>query len=382
MKKIKILVVLLFAAVFVSGCSCTSSMCSSQDLEAIKEEITKKYKGEDYKENDEINSQYELDLKQEALTKDITSEAAIKEYVDQNIEKKIKKEYENHPKACLTNVEMEDPQSGATISGKSWGEAWKEGLLEGLIVYPISLLLISFTNLFGGSGFAKVGSIIVTTIIIRLLMLLFTFKSQIQTQKMQSVQVEIGAISAKLKDPNLSEAEKNKLAMKMMEIYKKNGINPLASLLPTLISFPIFLSVWSAVNQTLAIRTGTFLGLELGGAVSSQVFDLNIGAIILFLLMSASQILSMKMPNILRNRKANYKNKEQIKEANKQMSLTSNIMIVMIIFTGFMLPAAIAVYWTVGAVISMIQTVVFQTEWFKYTVLRINNRKKKAKVVR
>ena len=70
MKKIKILVVFLFATVFVSGCSCTSSMCSSQDLEAIKEEITKKYKGEDYKENDEINSQYELDLKQD-LEKDI-----------------------------------------------------------------------------------------------------------------------------------------------------------------------------------------------------------------------------------------------------------------------------------------------------------------------
>ncbi|MBQ2894354.1 MAG: hypothetical protein IJE92_02425, partial [Clostridia bacterium] len=62
--------------------------------------------------------------------------------------------------------------------------------------------------------------------------LLFTFKSQIQTQKMQSIQVEVGALSAKLRDPNLSEAEKNRLAMKMMEIYKKNLMIFIANNLP------------------------------------------------------------------------------------------------------------------------------------------------------
>lgn len=382
MKKIKIIVVFLFAILFVSGCSCTSSMCSTEDLDAIKEEITKKYKGEDYRDYDVINSKYEIELQQEALTKDITSESEIKKYVDDKIKDKINEEYNKHPKACLTNVDMEDPDTGAHISGKTWKDARKEGLLEGFIVYPISLLLIACTNLFGGSGFAKVVAIIIATIVIRLLMLLLTFKSQIQTQKMQSLQVEISAISAKLKDPNLSDVEKNRLAMKMMEIYKKNGINPLASLLPTLLSFPIFLSVWSAVNQTLTIRTGTFLGIELGGAVSSQVFGFNLGAIVLFILMSAAQILSMKMPNILRNKQANYKNKEQIKQANKQMSLTTNIMIGMILLTGFMLPAAIAVYWTIGALISIAQTIIFQTEWFKNAISKLSNRKKKAKVVR
>jgi len=372
MKKIKIIVLFLFAAIMVSGCSCTSSMCSQDDLDAIKTSIQEKWNG---------NENYKNQLRQEAATKDITSETAIQEYIKQNIEAKIEEEYENHPKACLTNEDMVDPESGATIKGKTWKEAWKEGLLEGLIVYPISLLLITFTNMFGANGFAKVGAIIVTTIIIRLLMLLFTFKSQIQTQKMQSIQVEVGALSAKLRDPNLSEAEKNRLAMKMMEIYKKNGINPMASLIPTLVSFPIFLSVWSAVNQTLTIRTGTFLGIELGTAVSSQVFSLNIGAIILFILMSAGQILSMKMPNILRKKQENYKNREQIQQANKQMSLTTNIMIGMILITGFMLPSAIAIYWTVGALISITQTIVFQTKWFKNIITKLSNRKKKAKVV-
>jgi hypothetical protein len=73
---------------------------------------------------------------------------------------------------------------------------------------------------------------------------------------------------------------------------------------------PIFLSVWSAVSQTMIIRQGSFLGIELGANVSTQVFSLNIGAIILFILMSGLQIFSMKLPNIIRKRHESYKTKQ------------------------------------------------------------------------
>lgn len=371
MKKIKLIAILLFSILTISGCSCTSSMCSQEDLNNIKINIENKYNNEEYK----------VKLREEALSKDITSEQDIEKYVTQKIEKKIEEEYNNHPKACLTTINMEDPNSGANIGAKSWKGAFKEGLLEGLIVFPISWLLITFTNLFGGGGGAKILSIVITTLIIRLLMLLFTFKSQVQTQRLQSIQGEVSEISNKLKDPNLSQSEKSRLSMKLMEIYKKNNINPLASLIPTFISLPIFLSVWSAVSQTLVIRTGSFAKIDLGATVSSQVFGLNIGAILLFLLMAGTQILSMKMPNIIRSRTANYKNKKQIEDANKQMSTMSNVMIIMILITGFVLPSALAIYWTVGAVFSIIQTIVFQNPKIKDKLSMIGNRKKKAKVV-
>jgi len=373
MRKLKILVVLLFAVVFISGCSCTSSMCTEADNEAIKQKIKEKW---------ESNEEYKVQLRDEAITKqNITDPTKQDDYIKQNLEKKINEEFEKHPKACLTTTEMEDPSSGATIEGKSWGDAWKEGLLEGLIVYPISWLLISFTNLFGGNGGGQILSIILTTLIIRLLMLIFTFKSQVQTHKMQAIQPELNAISMKLRDPNLSQAEKSRLSMKMMEIYKKNNINPLASLLPTFISLPIFLSVWSAVSQTLVIRTGNFLGLILGDAVSTQVFSLNIAAIILFVLMTVSQIVSMKLPNIIRKKQANYKNKSAVEDSNKQMNTTMNIMLVMILITGFVLPSALAVYWTIGALFSIAQTLVFSNPKGKEKLNTLGNRKKKAKVV-
>ena len=128
--------------------------------------------------------------------------------IKDNIESQIEKEYENHPKACLTTTELDDPATGAKISAKSWKDAFKQGLLEGLIVYPISCMLIFFTNLFGGKGYSQVLAIIVATIIIRTLMLLSTFKSQVQQQKLQSIQADMMDISNKLKDPNITQQEK------------------------------------------------------------------------------------------------------------------------------------------------------------------------------
>jgi YidC/Oxa1 family membrane protein insertase len=167
-----------------------------------------------------------------------------------------------------------------------------------------------------------------------------------------------------------------------MEIYQKNGINPLSSLITPFISLPIFLSVWSAINQTLIIRTGVFVGLDLGVAVSTQVFEFNIGAILLFLLMSAGQILSMKLPMIIRKKQATYKNKEKVEQANKQGSGMMTFMMIMIIFTGFVLPAALAIYWTIGALFSICQTLIFQNPKVKVKIDNFINRKKRAKVVK
>ena len=370
-KKIKIFVVFLFAILFVSGCSCTSSMCNKEDLKNIKAGIVEKYNSEEYVAK----------FRDQAIAKDITDETAIQTYIDASIEKAVNEEYERHPKACLTTEKMEDPDSGAVISAKSWGDAFKEGLLEGLIVYPISWLLIAFVKLFGSNGTAKILSIIITTFVIKIAMLLLTFKQQVQMQRMQAIQPELSALNKKLTDPSLSQNEKYRLQMKMMEIYKKNNINPLATIVPQFLSIPIFLSVWSAVSQTLPIRTGEFLGIELGVSVSTQVFTFGIGAIILFLLMSGLQILSMKLPTIIKNHQngKNYKVNKQ--EVDSQMNTVMTVMIVTILISGFFLPAALAVYWSVGAVFSILQTLVFNNSKVKEKLSLLGNRKKKAKVV-
>ena len=372
MKKIKIFAVILFAVIMISGCSCTSSMCNQSDLDSIKEGIKEKYNTDEYK----------TALREQALAKDIVEETAINNFIKTSIEKKVEEDYSKHPKACITVENMEDPDTGAVIEGKTWKNAFDEGLLEGVIVYPISWMLIEFVSLFGNDGEAKILSIILVTFIIKILMLLFTFKQQIQMQKMQAIQPEMNEITKKLNDPNLSNSEKSRLQMKMLDIYKKNDINPLATIVPQFISLPIFLSVWSAVSQTLVIRTGEFMGIELGTALSNQVFSFNLGAITLFLLMAGFQILSIKLPVILKKIKSknDYKN-ANAGESNNQANTMMNVMMGLIIITGFMLPAALAVYWTTGAIFSIMQTLVFDNSNVKAKLNSLGNRKKKAKVV-
>ena len=85
--------------------------------------------------------------------------------------------------------------------------------------------------------------------------------------------------------------------------------------------------------------------------------------------------------NIIRKLKADYKTKDKVQNMEGQMKNMMNFMLIMILFTGFMLPAALAIYWTIGSVFMILQTLVFQSEKVKAKLNGFANRKKKAKVV-
>lgn len=348
--------------------------CNEQQLADIKAQIKSKYN------NEWLNALEELSPDEEGYIETRTND--FKNYVNDQ----VNAIYEKHPKACLVTKDDVDPSTGANLEKKTWGYAWSKGLLNGLIVYPIAWLLSSLTNAFGGGGVSQLFAILITVIIIRVGMLLMNFKGQMSTIKMQSIQGEISKISEKLKDPNLTQSEKQALSIKMMDIYKKNDIHPFASIITTFISFPIFIAVWAAMNETLAIRKGTLLGMNFGETINTQIFSGNITSIILFVLMIAGQLVTMKLSTWLRIRKEKKKNPQYVKPASndseKQMNIMMTVMIFMIVMSGFLLPAALVIYWFLGSVFSIIQTLVFSTDFVNDKLKGFANRKKKAKVVR
>ena len=283
-KMIKILTVLLFGVLIATGCSCTNSMCTEQDLSNIKAQIEenniddwrKSFSTEEGKTvyPDEFNVYYEngnfegtkskaqvakeleaqypgVDYTDESKEYIATRTDAFQEYVTSNVQSM----FAEHPQACLTVTGENDPTTGAKLEAKTWGDAWKTGLLEGLIVYPLSWLMSTFTHSFGGQGGAQLAAIMLVVLIIRSLMLIIGFKGQIGNMRMQEIQPEIQALQARFSDPNTSDAEKQVLSTKMMALYKDNNINPLSSFLTMFIQFPIFIAVWAAMNQTVAIRS-------------------------------------------------------------------------------------------------------------------------------
>lgn len=336
MKKKKSLLIrilpLIFCVFLFTGC--TSDFCSKTDKANIKSYLLE---------------QYETSWREEAVEAGKTTDEEIQKYVDSE----LSKEYKKFDKKCIVIKDYES-ESGVTYEKKTWGDAWKEGLMEGLLVYPISALMILFINWFGATGTAKFFALVMVTFVIKLLVLAATWKSTRQTQKLQEIQPELLAINEAYSKAT-TQAEKQKYALKMQAIYSKYKINPLSMLLMPFITMPIFIAVWGAVQNVTILQEGAFLGLSFGTKLSTQVFDGNLFGIVLFIIMILGQFLSMKLSSWLANRKA----KKQGKVVKPQkMNGTMIFMLVLVLWTGFFLPSAMAIYWTLGSVFSVLQTLV------------------------
>ena len=263
----------------------------------------------------------------------------------------------SHSKACLVFTDnFVDPTTGVEIGRTTWKQAWEVGLLYGLFVYPLAWLINTFVVLFGSTGWAQVGAILVVTIILKLLILLSTFKSQTSTQKMQDIQPELLKIQAKY-GQSPSPEDRQRMSMEMMGVYQKYGVKPFAPFISILITFPVFIAMYRAVMFLGILRTGDIGGVILGNNLNTYIIGanaFNFVALIIFVLMAASQILSMKLPQIMNKKRMS----DAAKQAAKQTSMMTNIMMIMILVMGFMMPVTMSVYWIASALVGVIQSVI------------------------
>ena len=273
------------------------------------------------------------------------------------------------------------------IEAKDWGYAWKRGFLEGLLVFPIAWLtetfVAGFKNMHVAPGLAQLLAIFAITFIVRGLMLVVTLKQTSSTAKMQNLQPEITKIQNKYPNANKNTYEKQQMAAEMSRLYKKNKINPLSSLLVMVVQFPVFICVWGALQGCASLSSDSIFNLHLSDSISAAMFGNNganwgngsaVTALILFLLMAGAQVISMLLPQWIQKMKRKKvaslgKNPTQ-KEQQSKMKMFTYIMMAMIIFMGFTLPSAMGVYWFVGALFSIGQTLIIEA---------INNKKSKKK---
>ena len=262
----------------------------------------------------------------------------------------------------------------AEISKKSWAYAWqKVGFLSGLFVYPIGWLIETFTNgLMGvGNGWAQLLAILFVTIIVRTIMLLATFKQSTASNKMQEIQPEVAKIQAKYPNANSNQYEKQRLAQETQALYKKHKINPFTSIIVMFVQFPVFICVWGAMQGSAVLTSGTVLGLDLSKSISAVLTTWSNWAhpesgvwtaLGLFLLMSGAQTVAMLLPQWMakaeKKKIAKLGRNPAQKENDNKTKWFTYIMLAMIIFMGFSLVSALGVYWLVGALFSIAQTLI------------------------
>ena len=97
-------------------------------------------------------------------------------------------------------------------------------------------------------------AIILLTVIIKLLFFPLTRKSFESMRAMQKLQPEMAKIREQLKD------KPDEMNREIMELYKRHKVNPLGGCLPMVLQLPVFIGLYSALQNAIELRHAPFIG--------------------------------------------------------------------------------------------------------------------------
>lgn len=230
-----------------------------------------------------------------------------------------------------------------------------------LLYQPMFNLLVWLYDVLPGQDMGL--AIIALTILLKFLLAPLSHRTLVSQRAMQRLQPKIQEVKKEHKD------DREKLARAMMELYKREKVNPLSSCLPLLIQLPILIVLYRVLMDGLgqadlsvlypfvakpAEINATFLGF----------FDLTISSIPLALLAGAAQFAQTRMlprtkpPSAVAGSTGS-KDEEVMATMNRSMLYFMPILTVVI---GASLPGGLALYWLVSNLFSIAQQVwVFKT---------------------
>ena len=191
------------------------------------------------------------------------------------------------------------------------------------IAQPIFWLLEQIHKLLGNWGW----SIIMLTVIIKLIFFPLSAASYRSMARMRAVAPKLQALKEKYGD------DRQKMSQGMMELYKKEKINPLGGCLPILVQMPVFLALYWVLLESVEMRQAPWLLWITDLAIKDPYFILPL---IMGVTMFIQQQLNPTPPDPMQAR---------------VMKLMP------IIFTFFFLwfPAGLVLYWVVNNVLSIAQ---------------------------
>jgi YidC/Oxa1 family membrane protein insertase len=113
-------------------------------------------------------------------------------------------------------------------------------------------------------------AILIVTVLVKILFFPLANKSYASMAKMKAMQPQMVAIRERWPD------DKVKQQQEMMELYKREKINPIAGCLPIVIQIPVFFSLYKVLYITIEMRHAPFFGWihDLSAPDPTNVFNL------------------------------------------------------------------------------------------------------------
>ena len=190
---------------------------------------------------------------------------------------------------------------------------------------PLLDLLRMIYGYVGNYGVA----IIILTTIVRLVLFPLTFKGMKSMKRMQQLTPRMKKLQEKYKN------NKEKLNKEMMELYRKNRVNPLGGCLPMLLQLPVFFALYSSLSSAVELRHAPFI---------FWISDLSQpdGLGITPLLMGASMYIQQKMTP------------QTAMMDSTQAKVMQMLPFIFTIFT-FTFPSGLTLYWVTSNILSIAQ---------------------------
>jgi YidC/Oxa1 family membrane protein insertase len=205
-----------------------------------------------------------------------------------------------------------------------------KGFWNQYIVYPLSWLITYVANLFNDNYGL---SIIIVTVLIRLVILPLMIQQTKNSKAMQALQPELQKLREKYSSKDMQTQQK--LQQETMLLFQKHGVNPLAGCFPLLIQMPILIGFYHAIMRTKEIANHNFLWFDLGDKDPYYILPLIAGV---------TTFIQQKM--IMAG----------TEQQNPQMAMMLWMMPIMIVIFAINFPAALSLYWVVGNIFMIIQT--------------------------
>jgi YidC/Oxa1 family membrane protein insertase len=203
----------------------------------------------------------------------------------------------------------------------------------GFVSIPFLYVLHFFHGFTGSYGI----DIILLTVLIKLLMAPLTHKSFVSMKQMQKLQPQMERLKEKYKD------DKEKLNKEIMELYRRNGVNPLGGCLPMVLQFPVFIGLYNALSTPIELRHARFLWIKDLSRPDweSLPFTLgswHLGVPVLTILMGASMFIQQWMT-------------PSAGDPNQRKMMLMMPLIFTFMFVSF--PAGLTVYWLVNNILTI-----------------------------
>lgn len=196
-------------------------------------------------------------------------------------------------------------------------------------------------------------SIVVLTIVIRLILWPLTSKGIKNQKALAALQPKIEEIKKKFKDNKEAQAKA------LMAIYSENKINPLSGILPLIIQIPIIIALWKVfLNSTSSDFTSIYPFIQAPVVIQTVflgLFDLTKRSMLLAVVAGILQYIQTKMimPSYAKASEGKPSGSADFgRIMSKQMLYFGPVISVVIFWT---LPAAIPLYWIIVTLMTILQ---------------------------